>query len=144
MDPIALAEKIRKIEALIAGAKSDGERQAAELAKERLKNKIPEQSIEYTICLGSPWEKRLFVALCCKHHVRPYRYPRQKHTTVKVRTTDSFINQILWPEYKKYSGLFRELAEGIIQDLTSRIHRVDEEDELVIAGELPSAAEVLA
>jgi hypothetical protein len=33
-----IADKIRKIEALISGAKSDGERQAAEFAKQRLQD----------------------------------------------------------------------------------------------------------
>lgn len=144
MDPEALAKKIRKIEALIAGAKSEGERQAAELAKLRLKSKIPEQPIEYAVSLGSAWEKRLFVALCCKHNLQTYRYPRQKYTTARVRVTKSFIDQILWPEYKRYGALFEELANGIIQDLISKIHQVSENDEVVIAGELPNTKEVLA
>lgn len=144
MDPRALAEKIRKIEALIAGAKSEGERQAAELAKHRIQSKISERPIEYAVSLGSAWGKQLFVALCCKHKLQTYRYPRQKYTTARVRATTSFMEQILWPEYKKYSALFEELANGIIQDLISKIHQVSENDEVVIAGELPNATEVLA
>ncbi len=41
-----IVDKIRKIEALIAGAKSDGERQAAEFAKQRLQDKIAAQPVE--------------------------------------------------------------------------------------------------
>jgi hypothetical protein len=48
-----IVDKIRKIEALIAGAKSDGERQAAEFAKQRLQEKITAQPIEYTVRLHS-------------------------------------------------------------------------------------------
>ncbi len=52
-----IVDKIRKIEALIAGAKSDGERQAAEFAKQRLQEKITSQPIEYAVRLHSRWEK---------------------------------------------------------------------------------------
>lgn len=43
---MSIVDKIRKIEALIAGAKSDGERQAAEFAKQRLQDKIAAQPVE--------------------------------------------------------------------------------------------------
>ncbi len=52
-----IADKIRKIEALIAGTKSDGERQAAEFAKQRLQEKIVAQPHEYTVRVESPWKK---------------------------------------------------------------------------------------
>ncbi len=62
-----LSNKIRKIEALISGAKSEGERQAAEFAKQRLEEKTSTQSTEYNVRVNSPWKKKLFVAVCCKH-----------------------------------------------------------------------------
>ena len=40
------ADKIRKIEALIASTKSEGERRAAQLAKMRLQVKIAEKPLE--------------------------------------------------------------------------------------------------
>ena len=49
-------EKLRKIEALFTGAKTDGERDAAEHAKlrilERFKEELASQSIEFTVRLG--------------------------------------------------------------------------------------------
>lgn len=69
-----IADKIRKIEALIAGAMSDGERQAAEFAKQCLQKKITAQPIEYTVRLHSRWEKKLFVAICSKHGLYTYRW----------------------------------------------------------------------
>src|ERR1044071_7819113 len=102
-----LHDKIKKIEALIAGAKSDGERQAAALAKnrilERFQAEVAVKPIEYNVPLGNHWNKKLFVALCSKHKLRPYRYKRQKHTTVMVRAEPSFVEGVLWPEFKKYS-----------------------------------------
>ena len=82
-------DKLLKIETLIQRAASEGERQAAQFAKERILNKISEEQanipIEYKVTLNSPWKKRLFVALCGKHGLRTYRYPRQKYTTACLR-----------------------------------------------------------
>src|SRR5438876_142543 len=100
-----IADKIRKIEALIAGTKSDGERQAAEFAKQRLQEKITAIPIEYTVRLHSRWEKKLFVAICKKHGLQAYRYMRQKNTTAMVRVTKPFMESVLWPEYNKYATI---------------------------------------
>lgn len=132
-----IADKIRKIEALIAGAKSDGERQAAEFAKQRLQEKITAQPIEYTIRLHSRWEKKLFVAICKKHGLKTYRYARQKYTTAMIRAAEPFVNSVLWPEYKKYADILHKLIEEISIDLIAKIHLVKDEDETIIAGELP-------
>jgi hypothetical protein len=135
-----IADKILKIEALIAGTKSDGERQAAEFAKQRLQEKMVVQPIEYTVRLCSCFEKRLFVAICSKYGLRTYRYMRQKYTTAMVRVSEPFMNQILWPEYNKYARILQNLIDEISNDLISKIHLV-EEDEAVIAGELPMMPE---
>lgn len=131
-----IADKIRKIEALIAGAKSDGERQAAEFAKQRLQEKMTAQPIEYTVTLHSLWEKKLFVAICQKHGLRTYRYRRQKHTTTMVSVSTSFMDLVLWPEYNKYVHILHKLIQEISIDLISKIHLVEEEDEIIISGEL--------
>ena len=134
-----IEDKIRKIEALIRGAKSEGERQAAEFAKQRLQEKIPPKTIEYSIRANSLWKKKLFVALCNKYGLHTYRYARQKHTTTMVRITKPFLDSILWPEFIKYSKILDTLTEEILADLISQIHYVKEEDETIIAGELPHA-----
>jgi hypothetical protein len=139
-----IADKIRKIEALIAGAKSDGERQAAEFAKQRLQDRMTAQPIEYTIRLHSSWKKQLFVAICNKHGLRPYRYARQKHTTAMVRVAKPFMDSVLWPEYYKYANILDKLTEEILTDLISKIYLVKDEDETVIAGELPMTTEAAA
>ena len=139
-----IADKIRKIEALIVGAMSDGERQAAEFAKQRLQEKITAQPIEYTVRLHSRWEKKLFVAICSKHGLRTYRYMRQKYTTAMVRVAKPFMDLVLWPEYNKYASILHKLTEEISTDLISKIHLVQEEDETIIAGVLPTLSEVSA
>jgi hypothetical protein len=136
------ADKIRKIEALIAGAKSDGERQAAEFAKRRLQDKITALPIEYTVRLHSRWEKKLFIAICRKHGLSTYRYMRQKYTTAMVRVAKPFMESILWPEYNKYASMLHKLIEEISTDIISKIHLVKDDDETIISGELPMMSEV--
>lgn len=136
---MSFLDKLAKIEALIQRASSDGERQAAELAKERVLAKISlddsSRPIEYKVSLGSPWEKRLFVALCNKHGFQTYRYQRQKYTTARLRISKNMMEEVLWPDYLRYSKMLGELVEDIMQELINMIHRVQEE-EVVIAGEI--------
>ena len=134
-----LLDKLKKIEALIQGASTPGEKQAASLAKQRVLEKMEEsqakRTIQYKVSAESPWEKHLFCALCQKYGFKPYRYYRQKYTTSNVDVPKAFMEEVLWPEYLKYSGMLRELVDEITKDLIDQIHRV-EEDEVVVSGEL--------
>lgn len=124
---------------MIASSKSDGERQAAELAKnrilERQQQEIAAKPIEYKVSLGNLWEKKLLIALCNKYQIRTYRYKGQKYTTVRFRAISSFIETVLWPEYNKYATVLEDLVQDIIADLIDQIHEA-KEDEVVVAGEL--------
>lgn len=135
-----LADKIRKIEALIASSSSEGERRAAELAKQRLQEKTAGELVEYTVRTDGHWKKKLFMALCQKYGYYTYRYPGQKRTTSMVRVSKSFMTQILWPEYNKHAVVFDELASEILDDLIAKIHRVKETDEVEVAGALTHLA----
>lgn len=136
---MSFLDKLAKIEALIQRAASEGERQAAQGAKERVLNKIcldqSNQPIEYRVSLASPWEKRLFVALCQKHGFQTYRYQRQKYTTARLRISKNMMEELLWPDYLRYSKMLGEVVEEIMKDLINKIHHVNEE-EVLIAGEI--------
>lgn len=123
--------KLQKIEALIAGAKTEGEKQAAQFAKRRLQKKFGEKPVEYSIRVNSLSKKKLFVAICQKHGIRTYRYRGQKHTTTMLMVGKSFLDEVLWPEFKKYAKLLDEFVDEIMQDLISQIHQVEEEEEIV-------------
>ena len=126
----SLIEKIKKIEALIAGATSDGEKQAAELASQRVRDKLkqkPEVS-EYTLYTSDTWHKKLLLAICRKYGLKPYRYHRQKYTTVMVRAEDDFLNNVVWKEYLEYSKLLEALVDDITNDVIAKIHAHSDED----------------
>lgn len=134
-----LLERIKKIEALIIGASTDGEKNAAVTAKERILEKYPALEIhknptEYRLSTSSEWNKKLLIAICRKYGVKPYRYHRQKYTTVMVNMNEAFLTKILWKEYEEYSKLLNKLVEEITNDLISKIHKHEDED--IIHGKL--------
>ena len=83
---LQLREKLRKIEALFAGAGTSGERLAAEAALERVRARLSELGrqdapIEMQFSMSDQWSRHLFVALCRRYGLKPYRYHRQRRTT---------------------------------------------------------------
>ena len=129
-----IVERMNKIEALIERAGTEGERQSAILAKERLLKHKSEEEIEYTIHTNDMWHKKLFNALCHKHNLKPYRYYRQKYTTVMVMISKTYLDETLWPEYLQFSKLLQELVDDITLEVITKIHK--NEDEIVIQGEI--------
>ena len=99
-----LRERLRKVEALLAGAGTPGERQAASAALERLKARLAEASrhdvvVELQFSLPDQWSVRLFVALCRRYGFRPYRYCRQRLTTVMVRAPKRAFEEMVWRQF---------------------------------------------
>ena len=78
--------------------------------------------------------KKLLVAICRKHGVRPYRYKRQKYTTVMVNINEQFLEDVLWKEYLEYSKHLEELVEEITNNIIRKIHEDGKED--IIHGKL--------
>lgn len=119
-----LKGKLRKIEALFAGASSPGERNAAQAARDRIQAKLQdlesrEQPIEMRFTLGDGWNLKLFLALCRRYGLKPYRKHGQRRTTVMLKVVPSFADDILWPE-------FTQLAEALhtyLDEATERIIR---------------------
>jgi hypothetical protein len=119
-----LREKLRKITALFAGATTLGERDAAAAAIERVRRALSvaeqtEKSVEMQFTLPDHWRRRLFAALCRRYGLEPYRYRRQRHTTLMVRAPESFINNTLWPEFLQIKGALDEY----LNEATERIIR---------------------
>ena len=120
-----LRQKLRKIAALFEGATTAGERDAAAAALNRVRTALDaaertEPSVEFSFRLPDRWNRQLFLALCRRYGLRPYRYPRQRHSTVVVRAPKSFVNRTLWPEYLEISRALdeylSEATERIIRD----------------------------
>jgi len=75
-----LVEKLRKIEALFARPGSDGERLAAESARERIRQRLArleraEPPVEIRFSLPDDWSRALFLALLRRSRSGPYAMP---------------------------------------------------------------------
>lgn len=132
-----LRDKLRKIEALFAGAATAGERAAAGAAAERIRDRLraAEQSelpIEMRFSLPDPWSRQLFIALARRYGLRPYRYRRQRRTTIMLTAPQSFLDQILWREFVQINEALTEY----LADITEKIIRNE------IYGETGEADEV--
>ncbi len=128
-----LREKLRKIRALFEGAATPGERQAAAAAMERLQRALKdtgptqdpfrptrvETPVEWQITLADRWQRRLFMALCRQYGLKPYRYKRQRHTTVMIKALPMVFNMQLWPEYQE----LRDALNEYLDEATERIIR---------------------
>ncbi|TCT00449.1 homeodomain-containing protein [Aquabacter spiritensis] len=123
-----LREKIEKVEALYFGAGTAGERDAAEAASARLKAKLAEISrqdppVEMQFSMPDPWAVRLFVALCRRYGIRPYRYPRQRRTTIMVRASRGFFDAVVWRQFAEmHSDLWAHFEETTDRLIRGSVH----------------------
>lgn len=119
-----LREKLRKISALFEGATTAGERDAAAAAIERIRRALgttakTEPPVEVQFTLPDRWQRRLFTALCRRYGLEPFRYKRQRHTTVMLRVPRTFLDRTLWPEY----AALRQALDTYLNEATERIIR---------------------
>ena len=114
-----LIEKLQRIEALFASATTKGEKVAAANALERIRERLEDAQklappVEYKFTLTDMWSKKLFLALLRRYGIEPYRYYRQKHTTVMARVPVSFVNETLWPEFQELNNTLRSYLDEVI------------------------------
>ena len=136
-----LREKLRKIEALFAGAGTEGERMAAGAALTRVRARLAtlqrsEPAVEMQFSLSDQWSRRLFLALCRRYGLEPYRLYRQRMTTVMLKVPKGFVDQVLWPE-------FEQLNAALVQYLNAVTLRVIREEVHRDASEAPETQTTL-
>lgn len=126
-----LLKKLIKIKALHRGATTEGERIAALEAHNRLVARLKEAERErvgeWRFSIPDPWKRRLFRALCRHHGYEPFRYHRQRYSSVMLKASNVFVNEVLWPQYEEFSATLSEYLD----DITTRVIRevLDQEDE---------------
>ncbi len=133
----SLREKLRKIEDLFAGAATDGERVAAGAAAVRIRERLglaagKEKQIEVKFSISDTWSRQLFIALCRRYGLRPFRYRRMHRQTIIIRAPNSFVEQILWPEFEELNAALT----AYLSEITERVIREE------VHGETGDADEV--
>ena len=137
MDEEKLIHKLRLIEALFAGATTEGEKVAAERARERILERLKlfegeDPPVEYRFSMADMWSRKVFVALLRRYEIKPYRYKGQRYTTVNAKVSKRFVEETLWPEFRELS----DTLQSYLSDITDRvvqqvIHQDSSEAEVV-------------
>jgi hypothetical protein len=140
-----LLETLRRIEALHAGAATEGERAAADAARQRIAARLREHivtdpPVEYRFTLDNHWSRKLFIALLRRYGIRPYRYPRQRYTTVMARVPVSFVADTLWPEFEQLSAALETHLDQVTDDIIKQAISSDTSEPDEIAGLLESGS----
>jgi hypothetical protein len=135
-----LRETLRKIEALFAGAGTAGERLAAGAAAERVKARLNELGqrdppVELQYSMPDRWSRQLFMALCRRYGLEPYRYSRQRYNTVMLRVPQGFSKLVLWPEFVELN----EALEAYLSEVTLRVIHEEIHADASEAKERPEA-----
>jgi hypothetical protein len=130
-----LRDKLRKIEALFAGAGTAGEKAAAGAAADRIRALLgnaasSEPAREIRCSIPDMWSRQLFIALCRRYGINPFRYRRMHMQTVIVKTPRGFFDRVLWPEFTELSSaLVAYLAEITQKLIREEVHGETQEAE---------------
>ena len=132
-----LREKLRKIEALFAGAATEGEKIAAGAAAERIRERLDqatgtEKTVETKFSIPDIWSRQLFLALSRRYGLRPFRYRRMHRQSIIVWAPKSFIDQVLWPEFEELSAALTDY----LSEITERVIREEVHGETGDADEI--------
>ena len=137
VDDRELREKLAKVEALFRRAGSPGERAAAGAAMDRLHGRLqgrhrkdgPETELQFS--LPDMWSVRLFVAVCRKHGLRPFRYTRQRRTTVMIRAREQDFDRVVWTEFSRLQTELELYFQDVTDYLITRAMGSDGDDSTI-------------
>lgn len=127
MDEERLRLKLERVEALLAGGATAGERTAAAEAKRRILERLralerEDPPLEYRFALADVWARKLFLTLLRRYELRPYRYRGQRRTTVMVRAPRRFVQETLWPEFQELSRVLSSYLEEVTERVIAQVH----------------------
>ncbi len=131
-----LIRKMKLVEALVMGGATDGEREAAGEAMKRLHERLTLykglRHVEYTFKMENEWHRALFVALLRRYDIKPYRYARQRRTTVVAKVSERFAVETLWPQFQKMTAMLdKHMSKITDRIITEAIHADRSEAEVV-------------
>lgn len=135
-DEDILRARLAKLQALFQRAGTQGERAAAAAAIDRVQGRLragqaqpaAEPAVEMKFSLPDLWSVHLFIGICRKHGLRPYRYPRQRRTTVMVRAPERQFDRQVWPEFSMLQRELEAYFETMVDHLITTAMHSDGDD----------------
>ncbi len=86
------------------------------------------------------WSVRLLVAVCRKHGLRPFRYARQRRTTVMVRARERYFDRVVWAEFSRLQTELELYFEDVADHLITRAIGSDGDGSNIGQRQLPKSA----
>src|ERR1700722_6462291 len=71
--------------------------------------------VEIKFSIPDNWSRQLFIALCRRYGISPFRYRRMHRQTVIVKAPRSFVEQVLWPKFQELSTALTAYLADITQ-----------------------------
>ena len=132
-DIARLTEKLSRIEALFAGATTEGERVAAAEARARIMKRLAtlvaeEPPEEFRWTLPDVWSRKLLLALLRRYDLKPYRFRGQRYTTVMVRAPQKFVQETLLPEFEQLNAELRRYLDEVTERVIGEVLHRDSSD----------------
>ena len=97
-----------------------------------------EKPVEIRFSVPDPWSRHMFIALCRRYGLRPYRYPRMRRQSVIVRAPETFLNTALWPEFQEINAALTEY----LAEVTDKVIREEIYEETGDAEEVREPAKI--
>ncbi|MCX7361048.1 MAG: hypothetical protein NTV97_04085, partial [Alphaproteobacteria bacterium] len=109
---------------------------AADAAAERIRARLRQASggekpEEVRVSVPDVWSRQLFMALCRRYGITPFRYRRMHRQTIVVRAPRSFIDEVLWPEFQELSAAL----SAYLSEITAKVIREEVHGETADAEE---------
>ena len=130
--PERIAELARRNRLVWPGAEA-----AAGAAAERIRERLgrtagKEEPVELKFSISDIWSRQLFIALCRRYGLRPFRHRRMHRQTIMVKAPKSFIEQVLWPEFQELNAaLIAYLSQITEKVIREEVHKETGEAEEV-------------
>ena len=97
-----------------------------------------EPPVEYKFTVADVWSRQLLTALLRRYGLNPYRYRGQRHTTVMVRVSPSFVDKTRRPTFKELSDTLR----AYLMEITQKVIREAIFEDSSEAAERPEPASI--
>src|SRR3546814_19223363 len=82
----------------------------------------------FKFSITDPWSRQLFIALCRRYGIKPFRYTRMHRQTVISRAPASFVQMTLWPEFEELSSaLTAHLDEITTKIISEEVHEATQD-----------------
>jgi hypothetical protein len=118
MERASLAGTLRQIEERYADITGvpEGKRRVAVIRARLADLRTRERDIALSYTIPDPWEMALFIALCRRLTLDPFRQPRRHQTSVSVLAPESFGRTTLWPMFADMADALRSHMRIVLDE----------------------------